>query len=90
MLYFLYPLAIVLILLGLLGQFFGHARPVYQWTMWFTLAAAVLELCRVVRFKPVASLAGRVLPFYTYGLGWVIPAALGFAVGMILNRRHRT
>ena len=89
-LYFLYPLAIVLILLGLLGQFFGHARPVYQWTMWFTLAAAVLELCRVVRFKPVASLAGRVLPFYTYGLGWVIPAALGFAVGMILNRRHRT
>lgn len=85
-LYFLYPLAIVLILLGLFGRFFGHARPVYQWTMWFTLAAAALELCRVVAFRPVADFAGRFLPFYTYGLGWIMPAALGFAVGMILKK----
>ena len=85
-LYFLYPLAIVLILLGLFGRFFGHARPVYQWTMWFTLAAAVLELCRVVAFRPVADFAGRFLPFYTYGLGWIMPAALGFAVGMVLKK----
>ena len=88
-LYFLYPLAIVLILLGLFGQFFGHARPVYRWTMWFTLAAAVLELCRVAGVRPVANFAGRILPFYTYGLGWVAPAAFGFAVGMILKRKHR-
>ncbi len=85
-LYFLYPLAIVLILLGLFGRFFGHARPVYQWTMWFTLAAAALELCRVVAFRPVADFAGRFLPFYTYGLGWIMPAALGFAVGMVLKK----
>ena len=80
-LYFLYPLAIVLILLGLFGRFFNHARPVYQWTMGFTLAAAVLELCRVVQFQPVAGFVDRFLPFYSYGLGWVIPAILGFAVG---------
>lgn len=85
-LYFLYPLAIVLILLGLFGRFFGHARPVYQWTMWFTLAAAALELCRVVAFRPVAGFARRFLPFYAYGLGWIMPAALGFAVGIILKK----
>ena len=85
-LYFLYPLAIVLILLGLFGRFFNHARPVYQWTMWFTLAAAALELCRVVEFRPVADFAGRFLPFYAYGLGWIIPAALGFIVGMIVKK----
>ena len=83
-LYFLYPLAIVLILLGLFGRFFGHARPVYRWTMGFTLAAAVLELCRVVQFQPVAGFVGRFLPFYSYGLGWVIPSVLGFIVGMAL------
>ena len=88
-LYFLCPLAIVLILLGLFGRFFGHARPVYQWTMWFTLAAAILELFRVVGFQPVADFAGRVLPFYTYGLGWVIPASFGFAVGVSLERKSR-
>lgn len=85
-LYFLYPLAIALILLGLFGRFFNHARPVYQWTMWFTLAAAALELCRVVDFRPVADFAGRFLPFYAYGLGWIIPAALGFIVGMIVKK----
>lgn len=87
-LYFLYPLAIVLILLGLFGRFFGHAGVVYRWTMWFTLAAAVLELCRVVGLRPVADIAGRILPFYVYGLGWVVPAALGFAVGSVLERRR--
>ncbi|USF28174.1 Branched-chain amino acid transport system 2 carrier protein [Firmicutes bacterium ASF500] len=87
-LYFLYPLAIVLILLGLLGRFFGHARPVYQWTMWFTLAAAVLELCRVVDLRSVSSFAGRLLPLYSYGLGWIVPAALGFIVGLILEKSH--
>ena len=86
-LYFLYPLAIVLILLGLFGRLFGHARGVYQWTMWFTLAAAVLELGRVVEFRPVADLAGRFLPLYSYGLGWVIPAAVGFVIGMVQNGR---
>ena len=86
-LYFLYPLAIVLILLGLFGRFFRHARPVYQWTIWFTLAAALLELCRVVRLQPVAVLAAQVLPFYSYGLGCVVPAVLGFAVGVILEKR---
>lgn len=85
-LYFLYPLAIVLILLGLFGRFFGHARPVYQWTMGFTLAAAVLELCRVLGLHTAAEFAGRFLPFYAYGLGWVIPAALGFAVGILLEK----
>ena len=52
----------------------------------FTLAAAVLELCRVVAFRPVADFAGRFLPLYAYGLGWIMPAALGFAVGMVLKK----
>ncbi len=85
-LYFLYPLAIVLILLGLLGRFFGHARRVYQWTMLLTWLAALLELARVVGLDAVAEPAARFLPFYAYGLGWVVPAAVGFAVGLVLEK----
>lgn len=88
-LYFLYPLAIVLILLGLSGRFFGHARRVYQWTMLLTWFAALLELCRVVDFRPVADMAARFLPLYSYGLGWVIPAALGFALGLVLEKAKK-
>ena len=57
----------------------------------FTLGQTIygLELFRVVGFQPVADFAGRVLPFYTYGLGWVIPASFGFAVGVSLERKSR-
>lgn len=41
---------------------------------------------RAVGFQPVADPAGQLLPFYTYGLGWMIPAALAFALGMILKK----
>lgn len=86
-LYFLYPLAIVLILLGLFGRFFGHSKRVHQWTMVFTWAAALLELGRVIELQGVITLAERFLPLYAYGLGWVIPAAVGFLLGLLLDRR---
>lgn len=87
-LYFLCPLAIVLILLGIAGNRFGHARAVYRWTMGASLAAAVLELARVVGgvFRPIADWTGGWLPLYSYGLGWVLPALLGFTVGLLLER----
>lgn len=86
-LYFLCPLAIVLILLGIAGGRFGHARIVYCCTMGAALAAALLELARVVQgpFRPLADWAGTWLPLYGYGLGWVIPSALGFAAGLLLR-----
>ncbi len=89
-LYFLCPLAIVLILLGIVGNWFGHARVVYGCTMGAALAAAVLELARVVGgpVQPLVDWTASWLPLYGYGLGWVVPAALGFAVGLLLNARR--
>lgn len=91
-LYFLCPLAIVLILLGIAGNRFGHDRTVYQWTMGAALAAAVLELARVVGgvFQPLADWTGGWLPLYSYGLGWVLPTLLGFAAGLLFRRRGGT
>lgn len=88
-LYFLCPLAIVLILLGILGNWFGHARVVYRCAMGAALAAAVLELARVVGgpVRPLVDWTAGWLPLYGYGLGWVIPAALGFGLGLALNAR---
>lgn len=40
---FLYPLAITLILLALLGHFFDHDRAVYVWVTGLTLVAALLR-----------------------------------------------
>lgn len=79
----------MLILLGLLGNWFGRARIVYQWAMGAALAAAVLELARVTggSFRPFVEWAGGWLPLYSYGLGWIAPSAIGFALGLLLRRR---
>ena len=31
--------------------------------------------------------AGKVLPLYALGLGWVCPAAVGLIVGLIVSRK---
>ena len=98
---FLYPLAIVLILLALLGRLFRHSRAVYGWTLGLTLPAALYDLL-VALPESVRSLChlnapleavGRVLPLSSVGLGWVCPAALGLMVGLavyLLGRRRQT
>ena len=90
---FLYPLAITLILLALLGRFFGHDRAVYGWVTGLTLAAAVYDLLRtlpesvqtLLHANGLIVLLGRLLPLSSLGLGWVCPALLGLAVGLIFH-----
>ena len=88
---FLYPLAITLILLSLAGGLFGNDRRVYLSVTAFTLPAAVLDLLKALPAGAQAALplgglldaAGRWLPFYSLGLGWVYPALAGLAVGLV-------
>ena len=90
-LYFLYPLAIVLILLSLFGRFFDYDGHVFRWTIGFTVAAAVFDLLKVSGVAAVQGIVEWVsgwLPLYGVGLGWVVPAVLGLIVGVI--RRGKT
>lgn len=87
-LYFLYPLAIVLILLSLFGKFFGHAKSVYVSTVCFTMIAAIADLLRVSGVEAVGGLVtkiGEYLPLYSIGLGWILPAAVGFVLGWVIK-----
>ena len=94
---FLYPLAIVLILLTLCGRLFGDDPAVLRWTMGFTLAAAVFELLRslpapALEALHLTTLTGTVtglLPLAELGFGWVLPAAAGLAVGLLRRRAAR-
>ena len=90
---FLYPLAIVLILLALFGKFFGNDRRVYCWTIGLTLLAALYDLLRTLPEGLRAGLhldgalraVGGVLPLSSQGLGWICPAALGLVIGLIAH-----
>ena len=90
---FLYPLAITLILLALSGKLFAHDRAVYVSVTAFTCAAAVFDLIKTLpeglrsslHLDGVIGFAETVLPWFHLNLGWVVPAALGFALGMLLR-----
>ena len=39
--------------------------------------------------RGLTGFAGKVLPLYSLGLGWVCPAVLGFIVGLIVSRKEQ-
>ena len=88
---FLYPLSITLILLALFGKWFDHSKAVYVSVTVFTGAAALFDLLKTLpaglRWDGAVTFARKVLPFYDLNLGWVVPAVIGFAVGMGIHTR---
>ena len=94
---FLYPLAITLILLSLSGKLIGANPTVYRTTTAFTLIAAVFDMIGAVSgmipgsrvLAGLKAFAGNILPLYDLGLGWILPAAIGFLVGLFLTKRKK-
>ena len=94
---FLYPLAITLVLLALFGKAFGNRKGVYVWTTAFTLVAAIFDMIGAVSgmipgnalLSGLTGFAGKVLPLYSLGLGWVCPAAIGCILGLIVSRKEQ-
>ena len=90
---FLYPLAITLILLALFGRLFAHDRTVYRCVTAFTGLSALFDLIKTLpagvqsglHLEGLISLADRMLPWFRLNLGWVVPAAIGFALGMLMR-----
>ncbi len=89
---FLYPLAITLIGLSLLSPFIKKQPDVYRWTTLFTGFAAFIdflnELPQSLKENPlvarVIEFGESYLPGFAYGFGWVVPALLGFTIGIIV------
>ncbi|MBF8807215.1 MAG: branched-chain amino acid transport system II carrier protein [Enterococcus lacertideformus] len=88
---FIYPLAMTLILLVLAGPLFNQRPAVYRMTTYFTLIASLLDgLNACPDFikqsgvaKQLLDFADAYLPFFKLGMGWIIPALIGFLIGLI-------
>ena len=91
---FLYPLAITLILLSLFGDFFGRDRRVFVSVTVFTLAAALLDLLaalpdgakQALHLEGLLTWANTYVPLFDLSLGWLLPAAVGLVLGLVLRR----
>ena len=94
----LYPIAIVLVLLALTHRRFAARFPrTYLWTVLFVgveaLLGCVAALADVFGFGSVGAFAWLasaldLLPLQAYSLGWVAPAVLGLAVGVVDSAVH--
>lgn len=90
---FLYPLAITLILLTLLGRFFNHDRVVYISVTVLTLVASLYDLMKTLpeeirtawHLNGMIDAVGNALPLAKLGLAWVCPAALGLVIGLVIH-----
>ncbi|MBS5781834.1 MAG: branched-chain amino acid transport system II carrier protein [Clostridium sp.] len=89
---FLYPLAISLILLGILSPLFHNRRCVYLIPTIFTLFAGVGDFLNALPQQVTAQPAVQAilgfyresLPFFSLGMGWVIPLAAGLVLGFVV------
>jgi len=91
---FLYPLAIVLILLALSSSFFHNKQAVYAIAMIFTFFISVIDGYKALVvsvpeaqlrvFDAVEKAYSSILPFYDIGLGWILPAVIGAILGALI------
>ncbi|EES35642.1 branched-chain amino acid transport protein [Staphylococcus epidermidis W23144] len=82
---FIYPLAITLILLTLVSPLFNHSTIVHKFTTFFDGVNACPEFFAKTSFaQALISFAERYLPFFTIGMGCIVPAIIGFVVGLIV------
>ncbi|WP_125760485.1 branched-chain amino acid transport system II carrier protein [Companilactobacillus hulinensis] len=86
---FIYPLAIVLILLAVLSPILGTSKWLYGITLLFTIVPAIFagieNLPKNLQIHSILTI-NQLLPFSSMGLGWIIPALIGLIVGYILSK----
>ncbi|MFD2923948.1 branched-chain amino acid transport system II carrier protein [Halobacillus naozhouensis] len=97
---FLYPLAIVLILLGLSSSLFKHKRSVYAGAMILTFFVSIIDgynaLVRTIPnaavslIEAVSNFYYSYLPLYDIGLGWILPSLIGAVIGYLWKDGNKT
>lgn len=92
---FLYPLAIVLIIISVLNPIIGESKWLFGITTLFTLIpaffAGIAALPKVMQSGLVQQILvwNDYLPLSQLSLGWVVPALCGLLLGFVISRFKR-
>lgn len=80
----IYPISVVLILLSFMKKYIGHRRMVYIGGMFMAFLASFVSALESAGVSfGITSLFHDYLPFYSLGLGWIIPAVVGAFIGFL-------
>lgn len=96
---FLYPLAVVLMLLTFTSPLFGHSRLVYISATVVTLLISTIDGVKTLYgtleysedqwpnwLSSIVSFYSDVLPFYSEGLGWLLPVVVVMIITGIISK----
>ncbi len=79
----IYPISIVLILLGLTHGLWKNNRFVYPLVVG---GCGVISLAYVANIAVLSDILGECLPLYSLGYGWVSVSAVMLVIGILLNK----
>jgi LIVCS family branched-chain amino acid:cation transporter len=82
----IYPIAIVLIFLGLFDNMIKRNSYIYITVVGFVALYSILDTINKSLLNNVWSEGLEILPFYIEGIGWLTPAVLGLIVGYLLGK----
>ncbi|UJL46064.1 branched-chain amino acid transport system II carrier protein [Virgibacillus sp. NKC19-16] len=83
---FIYPIAIVLILLTFIHKLFGGTTEVYRGGILFTAIVSLYDGLVAFGFEmPRLASVMEKLPFFDLGLGWLVPAVVGGVIGWMIS-----
>lgn len=87
LLVFIYPIAIVLIMLALFQHIFGGGNLMFQLSVIVTSVYALYGVLTSfnIEIKIVDQMLGYA-PFFEHGLGWVVPALIAACLGYVIDR----
>ena len=82
---FIYPIALTLIILGLFHQYIGKYAYVYTVTVLVVAIFSAIDILNKNVMMNQWTSALKYIPFYTEGVGWIVPAIVGMYLGFIVS-----
>ncbi|WP_100064956.1 branched-chain amino acid transport system II carrier protein [Miniphocaeibacter massiliensis] len=89
---FLYPLAIILMVLIFLSPIFKNDKRVFKITLLFTGVASFFDALKIAPsiikenfiIEELLKVIQKILPLFKEGFGWLIPSIAGFIMGLLI------
>lgn len=81
----IYPVAIVLMIIALVANFFNHSSVIYALALIATAFVSIYDGLKEIGIQiPAYENALSHLPLYEQNIGWLVPAFVGFMIGFII------
>lgn len=95
---FSYPLAIVLMLLSIFYSQIKKDTTIYKFTIGFTFIAAIIDFLNALpsgirnrsMVDGIVSTFSKILPGFSVGFGWLLPALIGFIIGLAVKKSRNS